>query len=361
MAPEIRQIVRKVVRVVAPGSRPAERPMPGANDPEPRERVLDHVVGIDRAEYGSPDFPACRDERAFTVDVDGRTHKIFFLVGHPRSGTHWMDAVLNCHPRAMIRGEYRFESLRNAFDDLTGKGWHAASREPMRSEAERCFAESVRRIVGASSRRKPEAVWLGDRTPRLLKVFLAGAPHFLIIRDPRDVLVSWAHQEIRNAGFNYRTFGFQNELGAIREQFVADPEFFKKSPERLFASERWVRHLVRRWRNHMRFDLAMLKAIDSGEVQARVRVVRYERIHADPELQRAAMYRFLDLEPREAAPLSAENASRPGLSRENPHGVLRKGAVGEWERYFTPQARDWFKDVGGRTLIELGYAKDDNW
>lgn len=361
MAPELRKIVKRVVRVVAPSALKPPPPMPGVNDPEPQERILDHTVGIDRAEYGSPDFEACMSEREFSVRIDDRTHKIFFLVGHPRSGTHWMDAVLNCHPRAMIRGEYRFEALRNAFDDLTGKKWHAASREPMRSEAERCFAESVRRIVGISSRRKPDATWIGDRTPRLLRVFLAGAPHFLIIRDPRDVLVSWAHQELRNAGFNYRTFGFAAELGALREEFLADPDLFKKHPERLFACERWVRHLARRWRNHMRFDLEMLRSIDAGQVQARVRVVRYERIHAQPEAQRAAMYRFLDLDPREAAPLSAENASKPGLSRENPHGLLRKGAVGEWEKYFTPQARAWFKDVGGRTLIELGYAKDDSW
>ncbi len=360
MPSEIRQIVKRVVRVVAPGVLPRP-PSPVDVDPEPAERILDHTVGIDRAEYGSPDFESCLSEREFTVEVGGRTHKVFFLVGHPRSGTHWMDAVLNCHPGAMIRGEYRFESLRNAFDDLTGKRWHAASREPMRSEAERCFAESVRRIVGASSARKPAATWIGDRTPRLLRVFLAGAPHFLIIRDPRDVLVSWAHQELRNAGFNYRTFGFDNELGGLREEFLADPSLFNKQPERLFACERWVRHLVRRWRNHMRFDLAMLRTIDSGQVQARVRVVRYERIHAEPEAQRAAMYRFLDLNPRDAAPLSAENSSRPGLSRENPHGLFRKGAVGDWERYFTPQVRAWFKDVGGRTLIELGYAKDDNW
>jgi len=361
MPGELRQIVKKVVRVVAPGMLPVHRRMPGDNDPEPKERILDHTVGVDRAEYGSPDFDSCMTEREFTVKVGDRTHKVFFLVGHPRSGTHWMDAVLNCHPRAMIRGEYRFESLRNAFDDLTGNKWHAASREPMRAEAESCFAESVRRIVAASSVRKPGAIWLGDRTPRLLRVFLAGAPHFLIIRDPRDVLVSLAHQEIRNAGYNYRTFRFQSELGSTRDEFLADPDLFKKQPERLLASERWVRHLVRRWRNHMRFDLAMLKAIDAGEVQARVRVVRYERVHTDPEAQRSAMYRFLDLNPGEAAPLSADNGSKPGLSKENPHGVLRKGAVGEWENYFTPAARRWFQEVGGRTLIELGYAKDNDW
>ena len=109
MPGELRQIVKKVVRVVAPGMLPVHRHMLGDNDSEPTVPILDHVPGIDRAEYGSPDFGACLTEKEFTVKVGDRTHKVFFLVGHPRSGTHWMDAVLNCHPKAMIRGEYRFD------------------------------------------------------------------------------------------------------------------------------------------------------------------------------------------------------------------------------------------------------------
>jgi hypothetical protein len=381
MAQQIRQILKRAVRVVAqPGAQaaaaPAGQPRLG---PGPEAPVLGHRPGIDRVVYGSADFPACRDASNYTHEHAGRPYRIFFLCGHPRSGTHWMDGVLKLHPKIHIDGEYRFESLHNSLNDLTGKMWHAASREPMRSQAVRSFYRTVREIIGASAAVKPEAQWLGDRTPRPVRVFLPGAPHFLIVRDPRDILVSLTHQELKNAGFNYRDGGFEAELGALRREFLADPELFKKHPERLLASERWVRRLVHRWRFHQRVDLDCLRRIDGAGAgrgpderipagdspawnwQARVHVVRYENVHADPEGQRAALYRFLGLDPAEAAPLSEETRTKPTLSTENPHALFRKGAVGDWKTYFTDDVRRWFKDEANDTLVELGYEADDRW
>lgn len=358
----IKQLIKRAVRVVAPSPPPA--PAAPAFAPPPGEdlvRILDHVPGVDKAEYGDPSHPAVRGAEEFSVESNGRTRRIFFLCGHPRSGTHWMDNVIDRHPRASMQGEFRFEALWIAYDDMTGKGWHACYREPMKSEAWRCFRQSIRQIVASQSEKKPGADWCGDRTPRALKVFLPGAPHFYILRDPRDVLVSWAHQEIKNGGFNYKTGGFESEMGEDRERFVADPDFYNANPELLFKSERFVRHLARRWRNHLRQDMAALREIDRGEVPARVRVIRYERIHADPEGERSAMYRFLGLDPAEAMPLDERSKSKPGISVENPHAIYRKGAVGDWERYFTPIVRQAFKDETGEMLIHLGYAHDMNW
>jgi hypothetical protein len=362
MSRQIRQLAKKAVRVIVPVAPPPPAPEKRPRDEAP---VLGHRPGIDKTEYGLTAEQAAAWGPEYTVRIGERTHKIFFLCGHPRSGTHWMDNVLNRHPRVLIDGEYRFESVRRSFDDITGKFWHAAFREPMRSEAERCFRDTVRRVVGASGARKPGAEWLGDRTPRSLNVFLKGAPHFLIIRDPRDVLVSWTHQEIKNAGHHYVTANFEPELGRYRAEFVKDPSFFKNNPETLLSSERWVKTLAGRWRHHLRMDLESLKKIDAGElnggIPARVHVVRYEAIHADPEGERSRMYAFLGLDEREAEPLTEESRSKPGLKAEDPHHIYRRGQVGDWEKYFTPQARLWFKEQSNDTLVELGYEKDGAW
>lgn len=371
MSKGLKTIVRKALRVAMPASEPAGAPA-GAMGVRAEEPVLGHRPGIDKVVYGSAEFEACRDASNYTVHVGGREHRVFFFCGHPRSGTHWMDAVLKLHPKVWIDGEYRFESMHNALNDLTGKFWHAGSREPMRSAAKTCFQRSVKEIIGASSANRPGALWLGDRTPRPVRVFVPGAPHFLIIRDPRDIVVSWAHQEFKNAGFNYTDGGFAAELGETRAAFLADPEFFKRNPERLLSNERWLRWLAGRWRRHLRVDLECLKKIDAGLIeempgvgawdwQARVHVVRYENIHTDPEGQRRAMYAFLGVDPAEAGPLSAESRTRPTLATENPHGLFRKGAVGDWVAHFTPEVKAWFKDQANDTLVELGYEKDANW
>lgn len=371
MSSGLRKIVKKAIRVVVP---PAETPA-AAVPLTPRHTetpVLGHRPGIDKVVYGSADFEACRNTENYTVRVDGREHRVFFFCGHPRSGTHWMDAVIKLHPKLWIDGEYRFESLHNSLNDLTGKFWHAASREPMRSKAVECFQRTVKDIIGASSAHRPGALWLGDRTPRPVRVFVPGAPHFLIIRDPRDIIVSWAHQELKNGGFNYTDGNFQQEFGAIREKFLANPNYFNENPNELLGCERWLRRLAGRWRRHLRVDMECLKKVDQGLIeelpgvgkwnwQARVHVVRYENIHKDPEGERTALYRFLGVDPAEAGPLSEETRTKPKLSKENPHGLFRKGEVGDWKRFFTDDVKRWFKDQAGDTLIELGYEKDDNW
>lgn len=370
MSHGLKTMMKRALHVVAPSAQPAHAQPPAPRQPEPP--VLGHRAGIDRCFYGSDDFEACRNADNYTVRIDGREHRIFFFCGHPRSGTHWMDAVIKLHPRLWIDGEYRFESLHNSLNDLTGKFWHAASREPMRSAAVRSFHRTIREIVGASGANRPGALWLGDRTPRPVRVFLPGAPHFLIIRDPRDIIVSWAHQEFKNAGFNYTDGNFAPEFDATRQRFLADPDFFKKNPELLLGNERWLRRLAGRWRRHLRVDMECLRKIDSGLIedmpgvgqwnwQARVHVVRYENIHKNPEGERTKLYRFLGVDPAEAAPLSEETRTSPRLAKENPHGLFRKGEVGDWVRYFTPDVKRWFKDQAGDTLIELGYEANNDW
>src|SRR5690606_17504421 len=102
-------------------------------------------------------------------------------------------------------------------------------------------------------------------------------------------------------------------------------------------------------------DLEELRRVELGEVQARVRVIRYERIHADPEGERSAMYRFLGLDPSIAEPLDDKSMSKPGISSENPHNIYRKGKVGDWRRFFTNDVAKWFAEETGPLPTALGY------
>jgi len=40
---------------------------------------------------------------------------------------------------------------------------------------------------------------------------------------------------------------------------------------------------------------------------------------------------------------------------------FRKGQIGNWKEYFTPEHKKAFKRVAGQILIDLGYEKDFNW
>lgn len=291
----------------------------------------------------------------------GRTYRLFFLCGHPKSGTNWVSNVLNLHPKINCQGEFRFEALRRAFDSIQSHWWHVAHHEPARSAAEECFRDSVKRIMAAAAGAKPDATWIGDRTPRCVRPFLPGAPNILVLRDPRDILVSWAHQEIREAGPVFQMHDMPRRLADVRRRFLADPLLFQKKPHALFADEQWVRLLARRCRTHMNNDLDTLARAEKGELDGPVRVVRYERLHADPEGERSALYEFLNLDPAEAAPLSDDTNTRPGFQREDPTRFYRKGRVGDWRLHFSQSAKRWFLDEAGDLLVRLEYEPDNRW
>ncbi len=293
--------------------------------------------------------------------VDGIERRAFFVCGHPKSGTNWVGALLYLHPDINCRGEFRFEALRHGFDTLTRHPWHVAHEDRVRAVAERCFEDTVRAVMGAVVHHKPAATWIGDRTPRELRPFLPGAPHILVIRDGRDVVVSWAHQQVREAGVSYSLPAFKSALAPDREAFLADPEFFRKNPHRLLAHEPWVRFLAGRWARHVGRDLDTLDRVRRAELALAVHVVRYEKLHEDVERERAAMYRFLGLDPALGAPLSDENRTRRGFGREDPHDFYRHGAVGDWRTYFTPEARGWFKEEAGTVLNRLEYERSTDW
>ena len=40
---------------------------------------------------------------------------------------------------------------------------------------------------------------------------------------------------------------------------------------------------------------------------------------------------------------------------------LSKGKRGSWQQLFTERDKQIFKEIAGETLIEWGYAKDNNW
>lgn len=303
-----------------------------------------------------------RDGEPNTIWAFGRQRKLFFITGHARSGTTWLGRVLMRHPRIHCDGEFHFEHLRQGFDRFQKHSWHRAQREPVRTAAESCFQDTVRLCLGACARPKPEATWIGDRTPRPLEVLLPGAPHITIIRDGRDVTVSVAIMEMNQGGGLFRDLQADPLLRRTRAKFLEDANHFKQHPHELLVSEPFVRAIASRWAVQAIDDVRMGEAIDAGVYEATTaQFVSYEKLHAETDAERERLYRFLDLDPEEAEPLTVESGSLPGLKAENHRSDKRKGVVGDWMNYFTDDAKRWFKEEAGEALVMLGYESDDTW
>ncbi len=295
------------------------------------------------------------------------TSSVFFLRGHPRSGTNWVGALLNLHPRVSCTGEFHLDAIREAVRRLQSQSWHIVGREPVRSILDRGLADLVRQVLQATSK-KPGATTLGDRSPHFLPAedpgLIADAPYILTIRDGRDVLVSWRFHLLRQPMEVIKAVvpaPFQERFLMDAAGFRAAPNAAGMPPERVLADEEWVRFAAGRWANWVMHDQRVAARAESGEGPLKVQVVRYEELHADLEAQRARMYEFLGLDPSEAAPVSVETRTTAGFGREDNTSFFRHGEVGDWRTYASDDAKRWIKDAAGEALVALGYEKDANW
>jgi len=289
----------------------------------------------------------------------GLEHRFFYLCGCWKSGTHWVQNILNLHPQVNMKGEYHFEVMLRALDRFTNPHWHVGHGPKARRVASRAMQNLVRRTMYATTRDRPEALWLGDRTPRHLREVLPGAPMLWLLRDGRDVLVSWSFHWLRVK--NPRVFNarFKDQIEKFAPEFALHPDRFRDPETGLLGDDRWVRRTAREWAGYIRNDTAQFAALTGAGTP--VHRVGYEQLHASPHEGAAEMYRFLGLDPALAQPLSTETKTLPGFKSENLKSATRKGETGDWRNYFNERISRIFKEEAGQALVDAGYEKDLNW
>lgn len=317
--------------------------------------VQDPVMELTRPRFGP-----------WQVEVKGRRHNYFFLCGCWRSGTHWVSRVLNLHPDIHIVGEFHFNHLLDGLGKFTATakgcgvgGWYQGHKPYLAKIATEGLRTTVRRCVYAATRSKPEALWIGDHSPRRLQEILPGAPNILVVRDGRDVLVSQAFHSLRASDLNFFRPQFRKFAQKHMDAFRADPESFKNTTRGFLCENQWVRLQARDWAAYIRNDLAARDRLVAAGTP--VFTIRYEDLHRDFENRRADLYRFFNLDPALAAPPSHETGTLPGFRKETVTSDNRKGVVGDWMNYFDDRIKRIFKEEAGQTLIDLGYEKDLSW
>lgn len=286
-------------------------------------------------------------------------HDFFTLRGFQRSGTNWCGAVLNLHPNINCRGEFHFDRL------VAGLEWfHAGGRvgsdEPYRSLATEGVDRTIRGVLEAAAEHRPKSRWIGDRTPCRLFPMLGDAPHFVIERDGRDVIVSMVVHLVR---LGRGTPEFLREMAPVIEAFKADPYYFETHPEAMLSNESLLRQFAQAWGRHIAADRAVAAQMEAGELPGRPYFVRYEKLHAEVDAERAKMYEHLHLNPAVAAAVSQDDKTAPGFDRkkDDPNSHYRAGRVADWKKYFHGDAGRWFHEEAGEQLLAHGFETDENW
>ena len=176
----------------------------------------------------------------------------------------------------------------------------------------------------------------------------SGYRHVLILRDPRDVLVSHVHfiMKEKTAGQIYRYFSqeltsFDSRLMAMIRGIYDNPD----CPNILPISTK-LDHFGA-WRD-----------------RADVLECRYERLigpkgGGSAEQQLAEIQRIASYVDR---PILLEDAQRIATKVWSTKSrTFRNGIIGDWRDGFSEAHKDAFKEVAGDRLITWGYETDDNW
>jgi hypothetical protein len=267
--------------------------------------------------------------------------QLFFVGGAPRSGTTWLQRLLDSHPDICCRGEGLFpQHLANPLDSLLaqrrealvgknavlfgdGEGYPSPSPEDADALLGTAVLLALQRQCGgrtcrAVGEKTPENVFL---FPRLKRLF-TGAKFIGIARDPRDLLASAWH--------------FFHKGRADNDDATAKVALLHNAFPSLQQGAR-----------------AMLAL--AAEFPADCMVVTYERLHEQPAPIAVQLFRFLGVSDEEAvvadciartsfAALSGGRAA--GMAQNG--SFFRKGVVGDWPSTLSPE-------MNAMILRELGW------
>lgn len=264
----------------------------------------------------------------------------FFIVGCQKSGTTWIQVLLNAHPAICCGGEGHITDLLGPIMQQVIKLYNDEPRTSItfgQSEVlstVRMLADQIllRYLV---QRADQQAVrLLGDKTPEgalaipALAALYPAARFIHAIRDGRDGAVSgWAHLQRLGSAGQFATFADYAEY---------------------FAARHWVPYIQ-----------AAQQA--GAQLPGRYLELRYEELVAQPLEQARRLLDFLGADAGAAASC-VEAASFRRLSggrepgQEDARSHFRKGVVGEWRSTFDEEALSRFQVAAGGMLRRLGYA-----
>lgn len=270
--------------------------------------------------------------------------QVFFVVGCQKSGTTWVQKLLDGHPAVRCHGEAYFVVV---LAPLLKQMTQVYNQRQKAGDAGKLGDADVRDLLvttmSLSMSRwlddKPEALAIGEKTPEhaqclpALSACFPQAKFIHIIRDGRDACVSgWFHNQ-RKAG----------------------PKFKQNFP----TLSRYIEYMVQ---HHWLPYIQQAQAY-GAQAPDRYLELRYEDLHADPLGCTSRMLGFLGVDDSDAAVRACvEAGSFESLSAGRPRGqedassFFRKGVVGDWRNHFDDEAERTFMRVGGDLLRKLGYA-----
>jgi len=279
-----------------------------------------------------------------------RQKQIFFVGGSPKSGTTWLQLLLDSHPSVSCSGEGHFPThlldlLKQALsqhDNIIATNNKEVFTEL--DEYQRLNQDDFFYIFGSciavflvKQTRDKDASAIGDKTPANVRFFAGLATLFptakfiQIVRDGRDCAVSgWFHNQRKPDWTQWNRGSLTAYITAFAEMWVS--------------------------------ELAQAKEF-ADAYPHRIRQVRYEDLVRDTEGTLAGLFEFLGVKVdanilahcRTEASFVKRSGGR-NSGEENRQSFFRKGIAGDWRNHLSEEQNALFRARAGSWLDRLRYV-----
>ena len=205
--------------------------------------------------------------------------------------------------------------------------------------------ESRLRLVGGGCF-MPAHVFYTEQRDQILSDL--GFRIVLIIRDPRDIVVSHYH---------YVTYGSRRHQ--LRDYYRTLPDDQARLMMSITGIQRpqsdptiRLRDINSRYRSFLSWE-------NHGACVVRFENMVGPRGGGSYETQRQEVHKIarhlgIRLEEKDVQHIASNLFHRTSTT-------FRKGMIGDWKKHLTPEHRAAFKSIAGQLLVELGYEPDQDW
>lgn len=278
--------------------------------------------------------------------------QILFVTGAAKSGTTWIQLLLDAHPEVACRGEGSFfekfagglQKLCNHLNEESRKNRVLKGPEvPPFPEFEIPLILHLLRqsVLGclATYGAEPKIRVIGEKTPSTalgldaVQACFPDAKILHVVRDGRDVCVSAWHHNLRDSRGDITTFM---------------PSFAEFMP---FMTDVWLKH--------QRPPLKLQETRPDA-----LKMVRYEDLIAAPKETLLQICQWLgvasDSETLSACSSAADFRSLTGgraPGQEDPNSFFRSGTSGGWRKHFSDHQAEQFWAMAGSEMARLGYER----
>jgi len=314
-------------------------------------------------------LPAPHSPLQISRPADG-TERVFFVGGTAKSGTTWVEKILNSHPEVLCLGQGNFYDYFRIRDSIIDKlqqqrnidfVYWTLPKVSLEMEVDRIFTANARALWGFFSHLWGQ-VLIGDRSPdnaMYLHRFLRAFPdsvYLHCVRHPLDVVISRIHHEwclFRDG---------KKGLYVIDEKILQDVEKgirandCKKIGE-VVARDEILSFFLKEWIQMQELFLSI-----GPLFPGRTMVIRYEDLLDRPVKEFERIFDFLKVD---VCPLLLERihaaTSFERLSGGRKNGdedrdsFFRKGIAGDYRNYFWPETIEAARRILGDLPDRFGY------